>query len=376
MIGNPWRMYLSVVAGVTGIRRYGGAIFANHGVSKRDQFLRVSIDYYRNGTPVEDFYLYQFYLRERWKSRVRHFPLRDAADAPCSLAAASPDFELLWNKDKFVATCEERKLSTIPVIASFLDGSPQGASADLPSADLFSKPTVSNSGSGAQSWLYDPSSDRFASRGSTELTKRDIVTALCEQSKLRKIVVQRTARNHRDMASLTNGALATIRIVTCRAPSGAFDMLPPVIRMPCGRSVVDNFNNGGIVAPLDRDDGILTGPAIQRDTATAVKTLTVHPDTGVPLQGFAVPRWPEVVELALRAHKAFPTLVFVCWDIAVLPSGPALLEGNPIWAPDEVLLPHGIALSDTQFVRYFNYHVDHTVLAEPTALGIVRDIRS
>src|SRR5262249_47934646 len=243
MTGRPWRMYLAGAAGVRGVRRYGGAISAKYGVSKRDQFLRLSIDYYLNETPFETFYLYQFYLPERWKSRARHFPNATIAQEGLVASLASPDVELLVNKDKFAAGCKKRNLPTIPIIAEFLDKNHRGPFVELPPADLFSKPARSSYGQGAQSWRYDPASDRFTSGGSAGLTKKEVAAALSEQAKSLKtmIIVQRTARNHPDMASVTNGALATIRIVTCRAPSGAIDMLPPVIKMPAGPGVVDNF---------------------------------------------------------------------------------------------------------------------------------------
>ena len=180
---------------------------------------------------------------------------------------------MLANKDKFAVACAERNLPTVPVVAEFLDGNPKGASTTLPSADLFSKPARAACSIGAQSWRYDPASDRFSNEGSVGLTKQGVIAALCEQSKLRKIIVQRTARNHPDMTSITNGALATIRIATCRAPSGAIDILPPIIRMPSGGGVVDNFDNNGMAAPLDRDSGVIIGPAIQRDPATVIRHL-------------------------------------------------------------------------------------------------------
>ena len=360
IMGRPWLMYLAVATGVTGVCRYGGAISAKHGVSKRDQFLRLSIDYYLNHTPIETFYVYQFYLPERWKSRSRHFPDAGLAQDWLLAKLASPDLELLANKDKFAVACEKRNLPTIPVIAEFLFGSPKSAFVELPSADLFSKPASSCLGRGARSWRYDPASDRFTGGSSAGLTKQAVTAALSEQSKSlkTKIIVQRTARNHPDMASITNGALATIRIVTCRAPSGAIDILPPVIKMPAGPTVVDNLLGGGVAAPLDRNNGTIIGHGIQRDLATVLKRWTVHPDTGVPLLGFSVPGWSEVVKLALRAHQSFSGLHFVGWDIAVLQSGPVLVEGNALWEATLIVLPHGISLSDTQFVPYFNYHAD------------------
>ncbi len=93
MLGRPWLIYLAIAEGVRGVRRYGRAISTKHGVSKRDQFLRLSMDYYRNHTRLEDFYLYQFYLPERWAPRARYFPFADSSYADAFLIArlASPE---------------------------------------------------------------------------------------------------------------------------------------------------------------------------------------------------------------------------------------------------------------------------------------------
>jgi hypothetical protein len=41
-----------------------------------------------------------------------------------------------------------------------------------------------------------------------------------------------------------------------------------------------------------------------------------------------LPFWHEVVDLAYRAHAVFPTRLIVGWDIAILPDGPCVVEGN------------------------------------------------
>jgi hypothetical protein len=96
-----------------------------------------------------------------------------------------------------------------------------------------------------------PDQRRLASGGSAAGSCRDKQL----KSSRTKFIVQQTARNHPDMASITDGAVATIRIVTYFAPAGAIDMLPPVIKMPAGPSVVDNLLGGGdrLLKRLGRD---------------------------------------------------------------------------------------------------------------------------
>jgi hypothetical protein len=169
------------------------------------------------------------------------------------------------------------------------------------------------------------------------------------------IVMQEKVSNHPSiLGALTAGGLSTIRVVSCRTPAGTFDLLPAVIRMPVGDAIADNIALGGLAAPIDSASGRICGPGIRKNKQIGVSIYTSHPSTGTTLEGFQIPFWQEVLKLALRAHEAFPSLHFVGWDIAVLEHGPILLEGNAWWDVDLTILPHGITLSDTQFIGYYN----------------------
>jgi len=53
-----------------------------------------------------------------------------------------------------------------------------------------------------------------------------------------------------------------------------------------------------------------------------------HPTTGATIVGRRVPMWDQVLDLAVHAHAVFADQIVVGWDIAVLESGPQLIEGN------------------------------------------------
>src|SRR5262249_11230081 len=136
---------------------------------------------------------------------------------------------------------------------------------------------------------------------------------LCNLSKSCRILLQKKLRNHAALSPLTNGALSTLRIATCRAPCGSIDLMPPVIRMPEGRLVVDNFAQGGLAAPIDLATGTICGPALRKDNRLGAIWLEEHPDTAQKFEGFAVPMWAEAVKLVRLAHKTFPSLHFIAW---------------------------------------------------------------
>ena len=126
--------------------------------------------------------------------------------------------------------------------------------------------------------------------------------------------------------------------------------------MPAGLLIVDNLAQGGLAAPLDPVNGTICGCALQKHDRLGVIYFNQHPTTGQVFSGFQVPMWKEAVELAIQAHHTFPSIHFVGWDIAILPKGPVLVEGNALFDTDLTVLPHGLALADTPFIPTYNHH--------------------
>jgi hypothetical protein len=53
-----------------------------------------------------------------------------------------------------------------------------------------------------------------------------------------------------------------------------------------------------------------------------------HPKTGAPVAGRAIAHWPDLVALAVRAHRTFSGRMIIGWDLALTPDGPMIIEGN------------------------------------------------
>ena len=117
-------------------------------------------------------------------------------------------------------------------------------------------------GRGAQRWEY------LGAEGYRDHTGAVLsATALIEHLKALTVTTRRGCvvlprlANHADIADLSNGALATVRAVTCRNERGEFEVTNASLRMAQGRtSIVDNFHAGGIVAKIDLRSGEV-GPA-------------------------------------------------------------------------------------------------------------------
>jgi hypothetical protein len=275
------------------------------------------------------------------------------------------DFAILRDKIAFSKRAKMLGIPTIPILATFIEGETVGSPGSAPCADLFSKPSSGWKGNGATLWRNEEGAYRRSGSTATALPWDGLLEYLRQRSKARAFILQAAAHNHPALRPLTNGALATVRIVTCLTPSGSIDLMPPALKMPWGAAVADNMAQGGLVAPVDLASGHIAGPAYRKDEKIGVMKVPIHPDTGTSFAGFQIPFWPEVVELSIASHTAFDSMFFIGWDIAILDDGPVILEGNPLWDVDVILLAHRISVADTQFVPYWLHHYN-VGLAHPT----------
>lgn len=127
---------------------------------------------------------------------------------------------------------------------------------------------------------------------------------------------------HPKMASLYSGAVNTLRMITFLQDTGEPVVLKRVLKVGNG-GVTDNFSSGGMYT-FCAPDGTVLAPAVDEE-GTVFHT---HPVSGVPFAGFRVPLMEEADAIVLEAARMVPKLRYVGWDVAVLPQGCALIEGN------------------------------------------------
>lgn len=359
-LGNPGRIRRAVQAAVLGTHRSGTTVAARHKIGIATQFLQIFTEVMRSGISFEEYYLYQLYLPERWRARTRQFPKRSQSGPAQQLLierTRPPDCRLLDQKHLFAARCKEVGLPSVHLLAQFIDGYPDGKFEGLPATDLFSKPANQRWGIGAEAWQYDRGQDCFFNAATEQKFSLDsLFDYFCDLSRSWPVILQKRLRNHAALSPLTNGALSTLRIVACTTPVGSIELLPPVIRIPAGRMVADNFSQGGLAAPIDIATGKICGPAVKQDNRLGMISISKHPDSSQEFKGFPIPMWSEAVDLVRRAHETYPSVHFIAWDIAILQGGPVLVEGNVPASIDLPVLTHGLSLADTPFIPCYNYH--------------------
>lgn len=138
------------------------------------------------------------------------------------------------------------------------------------------------------------------------------------------LIFQQHVRQHPDLAALSPNAVNTLRILTALHEDGSVEFPAVILKMARGASLVDNVGAGGIAAHVNPETGLL-GPGF---VWPGKETYRNHPDTGAPIERFAVPFWRESLALAALAHQNLTSARALGWDVAVTRTGPMLIEMN------------------------------------------------
>lgn len=156
----------------------------------------------------------------------------------------------------------------------------------------------------------------------TTMGLHDLEAFRGERLASRQVLLEQFLVQHPEMMRLNPTSVNTLRIVTYLDEAGVVHTLARVLKMGNGGDV-DNFKAGGMYTLLD-EQGVARYPAIDGED----RAFDVHPLTGTPIIGFAVPNWSAVRHLVEAIAHEVPQIRYVGWDIAITPDGAAVVEGN------------------------------------------------
>jgi Sugar-transfer associated ATP-grasp len=277
----------------------------------------------------------------------------------------------MQDKVAFAELCQAQGVATAPVILELAQGKPVGGkpagsqdAVTLPPIDLFVKPSEGRGGQGAERWDRDGAGADGRGGWTREgqcLDEAGLLRHFATLSQAERYLVQPRLVNHPDVSDLSNGALSTIRLLTCMNESGGHEATNAVFRMAVGdNSLVDNFHAGGIAAAVDMATGTL-GPATDIGMRADCGWRDRHPNSGAVITGRLLPHWPETLAMACRAHAAFPDRIMIGWDIAVLPEGPQIIEANGSPDLDIHQRCEGRPIGNARFGQLLAFHAQRPI---------------
>lgn len=275
------------------------------GQSKVYTFFDILVCAAKYGAGYYDYLMFGFYdmngrQRDTYLTRVRNKKIMDLMNDP----AFSDEFDdkLRFNKT-FAAYLGRKTLNgetaTEEELAEFLRG--QEA--------IFAKINHGDCGRGVEK-LYVKDFDSPAA-----------MLAYIREHGL--VVLEHVLPQHEDMARLHPSSVNTMRILTDLV-DGQVHIAYITVKMGRGSGVCDNSGQGGILCRVDPQSGKIISPA----TDDYFNVYEKHPDTGIVLQGYQLPMVDRAVAMAKEAALVFPQVGHVGWDMAIMPTGPAIIEGN------------------------------------------------
>ncbi len=336
------------------VKRNGQMVKARTGKGAFRQVLEQVILAARFGFRPQAYYVMEFFLPERFAEAglyIHRFAVKDSLYRRLKPRTFSP----LTDKVGFATFCLEHGLPVSAMELSLDKGAIAGGSGKLPAADLFIKRTKGRGGTRAELWHFKDGA--YHARDGKTLGHDALLAHLIDLSHQEPYLVQRRLINHPDIADLSPGALATVRLITLLNEKGEYEAVRAVFRMGKSEaSIVDNFHSGGIAAAVDLETGKL-GRATDFGLAPSIGWIDRHPATGAAITGRQLPLWPDVIALGTRAHAAFSDRIIVGWDIAITASGLMIVEGNAAPDVDNIQRPHASPLGPTRYGALMRWHL-------------------
>jgi len=147
------------------------------------------------------------------------------------------------------------------------------------------------------------------------------------------ILVEEVIKQIPEMNKLNSSSVNTIRVITFNE-NGKTTIITAYLRVG-NNKVVDNFNGGGMVVPINVKTHTIEYPAIDKKG----NLYEAHPSTGTKFIGFKIPHFDKIEKLVTDAGKVIPEVKYVGWDVALSTKGALLVEGNDMPGHDIYQLP-------------------------------------
>lgn len=233
----------------------------------------------------------------------------------------------LNDKLRFTQICRERGLAVAPILGRVVDGALVDGMAETLGRDLFFKARKGRGAKIVAAFSY-LSSDRYVFGRGAPLDFQGVLAAVTRDAPGHELLVQPKLGNHACLADLAHDTLVVFRVATALTAAGAPIATHGVMRiMRRFEPHWPKFPDKEWGAAIDLETGEL-GPLCGDMPDACMELRESHPVTGAAILGRRLERWPEIRDLALRAHDVFRGVTVIGWDIGLTPDGPVLLEGN------------------------------------------------
>ncbi len=139
-----------------------------------------------------------------------------------------------------------------------------------------------------------------------------------------KMVLEELIPQDPILSELHSDSLNVIRATAVRGKDGKTHLYHPWIKAGINGSFVATAAQDGFIAEIDADTGVVITDGYQETG----KVYQVHPNSGIRIKGFQIPKWEELLVMVQELMAELPEYGYIGWDLALTPEGWCVVEGN------------------------------------------------
>lgn len=118
---------------------------------------------------------------------------------------------------------------------------------------------------------------------------------------------------HSDIARFKGGVINTLRLVTFDTESGP-KAVAASLRMAISLTSIDSWTQGGVVAAIDLDKGVLKPFGVLKK---GLKIVEAHPGSGLAFREQPIPHLNRAVAMACLLHGKLDKVKSLGWEVVV-----------------------------------------------------------
>lgn len=143
-------------------------------------------------------------------------------------------------------------------------------------------------------------------------------------SKVSRMVLEELIEQDESLAAFHRDSVNAVRATAVRGKDGRIHIYHPWIKVGMRGSFVATAARDGFVSEIDPITGILISDGYQETG----DIYTHHPDTGLQIKGFQIPKWDELIGFVDELMNEMPDYRCIAWDLVLTPTGWCVMEGN------------------------------------------------
>lgn len=138
------------------------------------------------------------------------------------------------------------------------------------------------------------------------------------------VVLEELIQQSEGLAVLHPYSINGIRATAVKDQNGKIVVFHPWIKCGVGGEFVASAALGGFDAEIDAKTGIIITDGISENG----KVYKVHPDTGITIKGYQIPKWEEMLSFVDELMRQLPEYGYIGWDLVLTDNGWCVMEAN------------------------------------------------